>query len=145
MKISKKLVLLLLSLVFFYAILSYALNESDIFWYLYPFIILIGTAISILSSDQKDEISIWKCLLFGIGYGVILYGLIRLLYIILNFMSNDFTNSITKYISTFGPNNIWQFSILIFIIIVGEEIILERICTTNDKKLDLSLYLHRNF
>ncbi|KGR80530.1 CPBP family intramembrane glutamic endopeptidase [Ureibacillus manganicus] len=122
MKKHKKLILLLLSLVFFYAVIYYSFEESEIFWYLYPFIILIGVAISFLSAEQKDELSIWKCLIYGIGYGVILYGITRLFYTILKLVSNEFSISITKYISTFGPSNIWHYLLLIFIIIVGEEI-----------------------
>ncbi|HWL25519.1 MAG TPA: CPBP family intramembrane glutamic endopeptidase [Ureibacillus sp.] len=122
MKIAKSLVLLLLSLIFFFAVFSYAFDNSDIFWYLYPFIILIGIAISILSSNQKDEVSLWKCLLFGIGYGVILYGLIRLSYLIFNLTILNFSKSITKFISNFGPNNIWHYLLLVFIIVVGEEL-----------------------
>lgn len=122
MKTSKKIILLLGSLIFFYAVFSYLFKESDIFWYLYPFLILIGTAISILTSHQGDELSIWRCLLYGIGYGVILYGLIRLSYIIFNLIGNNFTKSLSKFIAEFGPSNIWHYVLLIFIIVVGEEL-----------------------
>ncbi len=122
MKISKNLIGLILSIIFFYFFLTYTLDESAIFWYLYTFTLLIGSAIAILTSDKKDEVPIWKCLLFGIGYGVILYGIIRLLYIILNSISNEFSNSISKYFVTYGPNTIWHFVLLIFIIVIGEEL-----------------------
>lgn len=122
LKISKKLVLLLLTLVFFYVVHSYTFNESEIYWYLYPFIILICIAISIVSMDQKDDISIWKCIVFGIGYGVLLYGLVRSVYILINSINKEWIQSIPKFITTFGPSNIWQYLILIFIIVVGEEL-----------------------
>lgn len=122
MKTSKKIILLLLSLLFFYAVFSYSFKEIKIFWYLYPFLILIGIAVSLLLSHQRDELSIWRCLLYGIGYGVILYGLIRLSFIILDLISNDFSKTLSKYVSEFGPSNIWHYVLLIFIIVVGEEL-----------------------
>lgn len=122
MKISKNLIVLLLTLVFFFIIHSYTFREPEIYWYLYPFIILICVAISIVSMNQKDDMPIWKCFIFGLGYGVILYGIIRLLYILLNSINKDWIHSITKYITTFGPSNIWHYLILIFIVVVGEEL-----------------------
>nr|WP_106783894.1 CPBP family intramembrane glutamic endopeptidase [Lysinibacillus timonensis] len=122
MKQIKQIVGLLLSIIFVYSFTYYAFKESNIFWYIFTFTILIGIAISIIVSQLKDELPTWKYLLFGIGYGVILYGIFRLIYIILNILNGELTKSISKFITNYGPNNIWHYFLLLFIIVIGEEI-----------------------
>ena len=73
---NKQLVVFLLSLLFVYLMQVYTFNNEKIFWYLYTFTLLIGMTISILSAQFKDELSTWKYLIFGIGYGTILYGFV---------------------------------------------------------------------
>lgn len=124
MKISKHLIGLLFSLIFIYAMLFYTFKEPAIFWYLYTFTLLVGIAIALLSGSFNDELSTWKYLLFGIGYGTILYGIVRLGYLILTniTITANTEKSVTKFLEIYGPNNIWHYLLLIFIIVVGEEL-----------------------
>ncbi|NLY79541.1 MAG: CPBP family intramembrane metalloprotease [Lysinibacillus sp.] len=122
MKNSKQLILLLLSLAFIFISMYFTFEEKKIFWYLYTFTLLVGTAISILYGKFKDELPTWKYMLYGIGYGTITYGIIRLGYIILNYIDDDLLKTVRKFLDSYGPNNIWHYLLLIFIIVVGEEI-----------------------
>ncbi|MEO4054299.1 type II CAAX endopeptidase family protein [Solibacillus sp. CAU 1738] len=121
MKLSKQTIVLLLSLVFMYAMLFYTFEEKAIFWYLYAFTILIGIAISLLSGKFEDRLPTWQYLLYGIGYGTITYGVVKLGYIVLPLINANVANDIEKFLATYGPTSIWHYLLLIFIIAVGEE------------------------
>lgn len=122
MKYSKHLIILLLSLIFIYVSMYFTFEEKKIFWYLYTFTLLVGMAISILYGKFKDELPTWKYILFGIGYGTITYGIIRLGYIILKYVDDDLLKTIRKFLETYGPNNIWHYLLLILFVVVGEEL-----------------------
>lgn len=122
MKNNKQNVGLLLSLLFMFIMHYFTFEEDKIFWYLYTFTLLVGTAIAILFSSFKDELATWKYLLFGVGYGTITYGIIRLGYIILTNVDSHFAKTVSKFLSTYGPDNIWHYLLLIFIVVVGEEL-----------------------
>lgn len=121
MKLSKQTIVLLLSLVFMYTLLFYTFEEKVIFWYLYAFTLLIGMAISLVSATFEDRIPTWQYLIFGIGYGTITYGIVKLGYIVLPFIDKNIVNDVSKFLETYGPTNIWHYILLIFIIAVGEE------------------------
>lgn len=122
MRITKHLIGLLLSLLFIYIMLSYSFEESKVFWYLYTFTLLVGMSIAIISNKFKDELPTWKYFIFGIGYGTILYGIVRLGYILLTNIDGSIAKSISKFLDTYGPTNIWHYLLLIFIVVVGEEL-----------------------
>lgn len=122
MNISNELVRLLLSLTFIYISLFFTFGESDIFWYLYSFTLLIGVSISLVYGNIKDEIATWKYLLFGVGYGTILYGVTRIGYFILSKLNDNTLDTISHFLNIYAPKNIWHYLMLIFIIVVGEEI-----------------------
>ena len=122
MRITKHLIGLLLSLLFIYIMLSYSFEESQVFWYLYTFTLLVGMSIAIISNKFKDELPTWKYFIFGIGYGTILYGIVRLGYILLTNIDGSIAKSISKFLDTYGPTNIWHYLLLIFIVVVGEEL-----------------------
>lgn len=122
MKMTKQLIGLLLSLVFIYVMLSYSFEQSKVFWYLYTFTLLVGMSIAIISSKFKDNLPTWKYFIFGIGYGTILYGIIRLGYILLANIDESIARTITKFLATYAPTNIWHYLLLIFIVVVGEEL-----------------------
>lgn len=122
MKNVKQSIVLLLSLIFIYVSMYFSFDEKDVFWYLYTFTLLVGTTISILFGTFKDEIPTWKYILFGIVYGTITYGIVRFGYIILKLIDQQLLNSIQSFLKTYGPNNIWHYLLLIFIIVVGEEL-----------------------
>lgn len=121
MKQYKHSILLLLSLVFIYSMMFYTFEAKTIFWYLYAFTLLVGMAISLVAGQFKDELPTWHYLLFGIGYGTISFGFIKLGHILLPHLDSSATKEINKFLAEYGPTTIWHYLMLIFIIVVGEE------------------------
>jgi uncharacterized protein len=122
MKINYKQILpLIASLIFVYFMMNYTFKNDVIFWYLYAFTLLVGIAISLIYSKFKDELPTWNYLLFGIGYGTILYGIVKLGHSIMPHLDNKFTKELSQFLNTFAPQNIWHYLLLVFIIVVGEE------------------------
>lgn len=101
--------------------LFYTFEGRTIFWYLYAFTLLIGIAISLLAGKFEDQLPTWQYLIFGIGYGTITYGFVKLGYFILPYLDSSAIKDINKFLEDYGPANIWHYLLLIFIIVVGEE------------------------
>ncbi|MGM9949797.1 MAG: lysostaphin resistance A-like protein [Lysinibacillus sp.] len=118
----KQTIALLLSLLFVYAMLIYTFQETAIFWYLYAFTLLVGIAIALIFGKFEDRLPTWQYLIYGIGYGTITYGLVKLGYILLPYIDRTAEKDISKFLETYGPTNIWHYLMLIFIIVIGEEI-----------------------
>ena len=121
MKQYKHMIILLLSLLFVYSMMFYTFTEKTIFWYLYTFTLLVGIAISLVAGKFEDQLPTWKYLIFGIGYGTITYGFVKLGSITLPYIDNTTNSEISKFLTNYGPTNIWHYLMLIFIIVVGEE------------------------
>ena len=121
MKQNKHTIILLLSLIFIYSMMFYTFEEKAIFWYLYAFTLLVGIAVSLLTGKFEDQLPTWQYLLFGIGYGTITYGLVKLGHMVLPYLDPGTTQEINKFLTAYGPTNIWHYLLLIFIIVVGEE------------------------
>ena len=117
----KEIILLIASLIFVYFMMYYTFENKTIFWYLYAFTLLVGIAISLITSTFKDELPTWNYLLFGIGYGTILYGIVKLGDIIMPHMDYKFEKELTQFLNTFAPQNIWHYLLLVFVIVIGEE------------------------
>ena len=118
----KQTIALLLSLLFVYAMLIYTFKEEAIFWYLYAFTLLVGIAVALIFGKFEDRLPTWQYLIYGIGYGTITYGLVKLGYILLPYIDSTAEKDISKFLETYGPTNIWHYLMLIFIIVIGEEI-----------------------
>ncbi|MCT6924130.1 type II CAAX endopeptidase family protein [Metasolibacillus sp.] len=121
MKFVKQAPILLLSLIFMYAMLFYTFSEKAIFWYLYTFTLLVGIAISLVTEKFEDSLPTWQYLIFGIGYGTITYGIVKVGYLILPFISSNAPQQIANFLAKYGPSTVWHYLLLIFIIVVGEE------------------------
>lgn len=122
MKKPKQLVGLLLSLLFIYVMLYITFEETNIFWYIYTFTLLVGIAIAIIYGQFKDEVSTWQYILYGIGYGTILYGIVRLGYSLITKVNSGTEKTLSRFLESYGPIEIWHFLLLIFIIVLGEEL-----------------------
>lgn len=118
---NKQLIVFLLSLLFVYLMQIYTFNKKKIFWYLYTFTLLVAMTVSILCAQFKDELPTWKYLIFGIGYGTILYGFVWFGEIFFSWFKPNLTKDISNFLNTFGPQNIWHYLLLIFIIVIAEE------------------------
>lgn len=114
-----KIALCLLLLIFVTQTTS-AFN-AGVFWYLYTFSLLICMAVTVVQGEFFDEQPTWHYLMYGIGYGTLLYGIVRVSYEILVKLFPTTKQSIAMFLESYGPTNIWHFSLLILIIVVGEE------------------------
>ena len=112
---------LLISLIFVYAMMAYTFHHDIIFWYLYPFTLLVGIAICQLYANYFDELPTWHYLIFGIGYGTILYGLIKVGHKILPHLDPSFNEELAMFLNTFAPTTILHYILLMFIVVIGEE------------------------
>ncbi|MEG0260149.1 MAG: type II CAAX endopeptidase family protein [Lysinibacillus sp.] len=119
---SKQNFTLLLSLLFVYGMLFFTFENKAVFWYLYAFTLLVCTAIAILAGKFEDQLPTWQFLLFGIGYGTITYGIIRIGYWLAPYVDENLLRSVNKFLTTYGPQNIWHYVLLVFIVVIGEEL-----------------------
>ena len=122
MIIKKQTLLLLVSLIFIYSMMFYTFYERTIFWYLYAFTLLIGISIAILAGKFEDRIPTWQYLIYGVGYGTITYGLIKLGYMMLPMIHANATADISSFLTDYWPQTIFHYVLLIFVIAVGEEL-----------------------
>lgn len=118
---TKEILLLIASLIFVFFMMNYTFKNDVIFWYLYAFTLLVGIAISLINSKFSDELPTWNYLIFGVGYGTILYGIVKVGHIIMPQLDNNFTKELAQFLNTFAPQNIWHYLLLVFIIVIGEE------------------------
>ena len=119
---SKQNSILLLSLLFTYGMLAFTFANPAVFWYLYTFTLLVCIAIAILVGKIEDQLPTWQFLLFGIGYGTITYGFIRFGYWLAPFVNDSLVRSVQKFLTVYGPQNIWHYVFLVFIVAIGEEL-----------------------
>lgn len=119
---SKQNSILLLSLLFTFGMFAFTFANQAVFWYLYTFTLLVCTAIAILVGKIEDQLPTWKFLLFGIGYGTITYGFIHFGYWLAPFVNDSLVRSVQKFLTVYGPQNIWHYAFLVFIVAIGEEL-----------------------
>lgn len=112
----------LVALLFVYTMLYFTFQYDKVFWYLYAFTILVTMAIVIVSGKVQDELPTWRYLLFGIGYGTVTYGIIRIGYWLIRHIDYSLVKSVKKFLVVYGPMNIWHFMLLIIVIAIGEEL-----------------------
>ncbi|HJH11487.1 MAG TPA: CPBP family intramembrane metalloprotease [Metalysinibacillus jejuensis] len=113
---------LVFSLLFMFIMLYITFDNKAVFWYLYTFTILVSLAIAILHAKFYDELPTWHYLLFGIGYGTVSYGIIRACYELAPIFSFKVAKPIARFLQDFAPAHIGHYVLLIFIIIIGEEL-----------------------
>lgn len=108
-------------LLFIAAMQTITAFNTSIFWYMYTFTLLICMAVTLLNMQFFDELPTWQYALHGIGYGTLLYGLIRAGHELLRLFIPTIDQTIAIFLKTYGPTNIWHYTILVFIIVIGEE------------------------
>lgn len=112
--------ILMLPLAFF--LYDLAFENTAIFWYMYTFAMLILMSLAIIFVKIFDELVTWKSLVYGLGYGTVLYGLIAGGFQLLQLTPINITGSVDSFLSAFAPVSIWHYLLLMFIIVPGEEI-----------------------
>lgn len=105
-----------------FGLYNWTFENPAIFWYMYPFAILVLMSASLVLSKISDELPTWKSLIFGIGYGTLIYGIIFLGYQLLQFFPIHVDSEVSGFLEVLAPTSIWHFLLLMLIIVPGEEI-----------------------
>jgi uncharacterized protein len=112
--------ILLLPLAF--ALYNLAFQDTAVFWYMYTFALLVLISLSLISSKVYDELATWKSMIYGLGYGTIIYAIIAGGFQVLKWLPVNIEGSVASFLSAFAPTSIWHYLLLMFIIVPGEEI-----------------------
>lgn len=99
-----------------------AFQNAATFWYMYTFSLLVLMSFSMLFIKIYDEMPTWKSLIYGLGYGTLIYAIIAGGYQAFLFLPFDAGSSVSRLLETFAPTSIWHFLLLMFVIVPGEEI-----------------------
>lgn len=112
--------ILMLPLAFY--LYNLAFGNTAIFWYMYTFAMLILMSLAIIFVKIFDELVTWKSLVYGLGYGTLLYALIAVGFQMLLLSPFNISGPVGSFLSAFAPVSIWHYLLLMFIIVPGEEI-----------------------
>lgn len=98
-------------------------KNIDSFWYSYTFTLLVGMALAFSQGEIMDRLSTPRYFFIGLFFGIIGYLTIKLTYITLPFISTNAFNNVKELLDIYSPTNVWQYSLLIVIIVAGEEML----------------------
>lgn len=113
---------LLFCLFFAYAFTWITFSNDKVFWYFYTFTTLFLMSMAFYYAKIEDEVKTLEYLILGIGYGVLTYVIIAGGYKLLEIIPVFSTSSVDHFISKFGPNAIWHYLLLLFIVAPAEEL-----------------------
>lgn len=99
-----------------------AFEDTSVFWYMYTFSILVLMSIAIIRYSVFDELKTWQSLIYGLLSGVIIYALLISGYRLLDSMPVNIEGPVSALQAIYAPTSIWQYLLLMFIIVPGEEI-----------------------
>jgi len=105
-----------------YILLYFTFSNSTIFWYMYTFTTLIFMAIAFVQSKIEDDVQTWEYLVFGIGYGTLTYGIIAAGFKLFSLFTDQTALSVADFLRDYGPNTIWHYLLLMFVVAPGEEL-----------------------
>jgi uncharacterized protein len=97
-------------------------HDKAIFWYMFTATMLILISYSILNERAEEKTPLIKNSFYGILSGIILFLLFWAGNFIIDSFHLSFSNDISKLYRNFSPTAIWQYFILLLIIVPGEEI-----------------------
>lgn len=105
-----------------FALYFLAFRNEGTFWYMYTFALLILMSFATLFIKILDELPTWKSIIYGLGYGTLLYAILAIGYRLFQLTSLHIESSINDFLGSFAPTTVWHFLLLMFIIVPGEEI-----------------------
>lgn len=92
------------------------------FWYIFSASLLFLISYAILNEELYDEISFSSYLLYGIGSGLVLYGVFWIGFQLIELLDLPLLKEISKLYGRYSPSMPWHYIVLMLIIIPGEEI-----------------------
>jgi len=79
-------------------------------------------AIAFVQSKIEDDVQTWEYLVFGIGYGTLTYGIIAAGFKLFSLFTDQTALSVADFLRDYGPNTIWHYLLLMFVVAPGEEL-----------------------
>lgn len=98
-------------------------KQLDYFWYLYTLILVIGIILAIFNGQIMNNIPFSSSLFIGLPLGLIGYIGFKIVYTFLPQISIVAFNNVQHLLETYSPTYFWQYLLLIFVIVAGEELL----------------------
>ncbi|WP_413788939.1 CPBP family intramembrane glutamic endopeptidase [Psychrobacillus mangrovi] len=113
---------LIITLLLAYTFTWITFSNEKVFWYFYTFTVLFLMSIAFFYAKIDDKIKTIEYLLYGLGFGFLMYVIIAGGYKLLEWTPFLSTTSVKQFFSSFAPTSIWHYLLLLFIIAPGEEL-----------------------
>ncbi len=95
--------------------------KHQVFWYLYTATMLFLISVTIISEKIDKQISTKQAILFGLPSGILLYFIFVFGHYLLSFLPMNTLKQVRALYDYFSLDWLWQYLVLILIIIPGEE------------------------
>ncbi|MDQ0270684.1 CPBP family intramembrane glutamic endopeptidase [Cytobacillus purgationiresistens] len=105
-----------------HVLMYFTFMDRSIFWYMFTATMLCLISYSILNEEIDDEQTFGTYFIYGVFSGLLLYVIFWTGYAIIDILNLPFLNSISSLYGRYAPSNIWQYIVLLFILVPGEEI-----------------------
>ncbi|WP_053590193.1 CPBP family intramembrane glutamic endopeptidase [Bacillus sp. FJAT-22090] len=112
---------LIITLLLAYTFTWITFSNEKVFWYFYTFTVLFLMSIAFFYAKIDDKIKTIEYILYGVGFGFLMYAIIAGGYKLLEWIPGISTTSVNQFFGNFAPTSIWHFLLLLFIIAPGEE------------------------
>ncbi|WNS76973.1 type II CAAX endopeptidase family protein [Bacillus sp. DTU_2020_1000418_1_SI_GHA_SEK_038] len=113
---------LIIGLIIAHMLMYFTFQDKAVFWYIFSASLLFLISHSILNEELKDEVPFGLYLLYGIGSGLLLFGIFWAGFHMIDFLNLPMMKDISKLYGRYSPSMLWHYIVLILIIIPGEEI-----------------------
>lgn len=112
---------LILSFLLAHLLLFYTFHDKNVFWYTFTASMLFLISLSIIHEEFDNRQSFFTNFTYGILSGLILFALFWLGSTIIHVFNLPLEREISQLYRYLSPTQLWQYIVLLFIIIPGEE------------------------
>ncbi|EIJ81701.1 CAAX amino terminal protease family protein [Bacillus methanolicus PB1] len=113
---------LIIGIILAHLLLFFTFKDKSVFWYMLTASMLLLISYSIVKENFDDHASFINFLSYGIGSGLVLFGVFLAGNGLIDGLHLPFKNDVNKLYNRFSPTEIWHYIVLILVIIPGEEI-----------------------
>lgn len=109
-------------LIIAHVLMYITFQDITIFWYMFTATMLILISYAMLHEKTTDQLTFLSYSFYGILSGTILFALFWIGNYFMELLPLPFDQEISKLYHTFSPKELWQYLVLFFIIVPGEEV-----------------------
>lgn len=113
---------MVISILLAHLLLFITFQEKSVFWYLLTASLMFLITFAILHEELEDKQPFYIYVTYGLISGVCLFIIFFFGNILLHALDLPFIGSVAKLYKQMSPSQIWQYIVLLLIIIPGEEI-----------------------